>query len=66
MKVCLYARQQCKYPDKGCPREEELRPVFAAKPERAVHKVWGCEWSSSRITAADYLMHLIEEQKLKV
>ncbi|MBA7546668.1 hypothetical protein ES705_39060 [subsurface metagenome] len=66
MKVCPYARQQCKWPDKGCPREEELRPIFASKPEIAVSRVWSCEWSGSRLTAASYLMHLIKEQKLKV
>ena len=66
MKVCLYARQQCKYPDKGCPREEELRPIFASTPEQAVHKVWGCEWAGSRVPAAAYLMHLIKKKRLKV
>jgi len=66
MKVCPYARQQCKYPAKGCPREEELRPIFASSPEQALHKVWSCEWASSRITAAAYLMHLIKKKGLKV
>ena len=66
MKVCLYARQQCKWPDKGCPREEELRPIFASTPEHALHKVWSCEWSGSRLTAAAYLMHLIKKKGLKV
>ena len=66
MKVCLYARQQCKWPDKGCPREEELRPMFASSPEKAVHRVWSCEWTGSRLAAVDYLMHLIREKKLKV
>ena len=66
MKVCPYARQVCKWPDEGCPREEELRPVFASKPEVAVHEVWRCQWAGSRVPAAAYLMHLIEEKKLKV
>ena len=63
MKVCLYARQQCKWPDKGCPREEELHPIFASNPETAVRRVWSCEWSGSRLTAAAYLMYLIKEGK---
>ena len=63
MKICPYARQQCKYPDKGCPREEELRPVFASEPDRAVHLVWGCEWSGSRLAAAAYLMDLVEKER---
>jgi len=65
MKLCLYARQHCRWRDKGCPREE-LRPVFASSPERAVRKVWCCEWAGSRLPAAAYLMHLIEKRKLKV
>ena len=65
MKVCLYARQQCRWPDKGCPREE-LRPIFASNPEAAVHEVWCCEWAGSRLSAATYLMYLIEKGRLKV
>lgn len=65
MKVCPYARQQCKYPSEGCPREE-LRPLFASTPEAAVREVWTCEWAGSRVTAASYLIHLIEEKKLRV
>ena len=65
MKLCLYARQQCKYPSEGCPREE-LRAVFASAPERALHKVWACQWAGSRLTLASYLLQLIEERKLKV
>lgn len=64
MKLCLYARQQCKYPSEGCPREE-LRPVFASEPEVAVRQVWSCQWAGSRVTVAAYLMYLAEE-KLKV
>jgi hypothetical protein len=63
--LCLYARQQCRWPDKGCPREE-LRPLFASSPERAVRKVWACQWAGSRLTVAAYLMQLVEEKKLKV
>ena len=66
MKVCSYARQACKWPDQGCPRDEELRPMFASSPEAAVRKVWACQWAGSRLTAAAYLIHLIEERKLKV
>lgn len=66
MKVCLYARQQCKYPSEGCPREEELGPIFAEHPEGAVHEVWRCEWAGSRMSAASYLMYLFEEKKVKV
>ena len=66
MKLCLYARQQCKWPDKGCQREQELRPMFASDPESAVHQVWGCDWVGSRLTAAAYLMYLIEKGRLKV
>jgi len=65
MKACLYARQQCKWPDIGCPREE-LRPLFASDPEAAVHKVWGCQWAGSRLNLATYMMRLNEEGKLKV
>ena len=65
MKLCLYARQQCKYPSEGCPREEDLRPVFASEPEAAVRRVWGCEWAGSRLTTGAYLIYLAEE-KLKV
>lgn len=65
MKLCLYARQQCKWPDEGCPREEELRSVFASSPETAVSKVWACQWAGSRLTIAAYLIYLAEE-KLKV
>ncbi len=65
MKLCLYARQQCRWPDKGCPREE-LRPLFASAPEHALHKVWGCEWTGPRVPAAAYLMQLVEEKKIKV
>lgn len=66
MKVCLYARQTCKWPDEGCARDEELCPLFATKPERAVRKVWACQWAGSRLTAASYLMQLLEEKKVKV
>ena len=65
MKICLYARQQCKWPDAGCPREGELRPVFASSPERAVREVWACQWAGSRLTIAGYLIYLAEE-RLKV
>ncbi len=65
MKACLYARQVCKWPDKGCPREE-LRPLFASEPEHALHEVWCCDWAGSRMPTAAYLMHLIKEKKLKV
>ncbi len=65
MKLCLYARQQCKWPGKGCPREE-LRPLFSSSPEKAVRKVWACHWAGSRLTVAAYLMQLVEEKKLKV
>ena len=66
MKLCLYARQQCRWPDKGCLKEEELRPLFASAPEHALHKVWACQWAGSRLTIAAYLMQLIEEKKIKV
>lgn len=66
MKLCLYARQQCKCPNEGCPGEERLRPIFAPKPEKAVRMVWRCGWAGGRISAASYLLHLIEEKKLKV
>ena len=65
MKLCIYARQQCKWPDRPCPREEELRPVFASSPEKALHQVWICGWAGSRIPAAAYRMHLMEERKLR-
>ncbi len=65
MKICLYARQGCKWPDEGCPREEELRPIFASKPEVAVREVWGCQWSGTRVTAAEYLMQLLEKEKVR-
>ena len=66
MKVCLYARQECKWPDQGCLREAELRPMFASNPQVAVHEVWGCEWAGRRVTAAAYLMHLIDKGRLTV
>lgn len=65
MKICLYARQQCKWLGEGCLREEELRPVFASEPERAVREVWACQWAGSRLTIVGYLMYLAEE-RLKV
>jgi hypothetical protein len=66
VKVCLYARQQCKWVDKGCPREGELRPIFASTPEKAVHEVWRCQWAGSRLTIASYLMYLIRQKRDKV
>ncbi len=66
MKVCPYARQRCKWLGKGCLRDEELRPLFASSPEKAVRKVWACDWAGSRLTVAGYLMHLIEKGRLKV
>lgn len=66
MKICLYARQACKWPDKGCFKDEELRPMFASAPELAVHKVWACQWAGRRLRIADYMMHLNEKGKLKV
>lgn len=65
VKVCLYARQQCKWPDRGCLREDELRPIFSAAPEKAVHEVWRCQWAGSRLSAASYLMYLTQK-KVKV
>ena len=66
MKVCLYARQQCKWPDENCPRRADLRPVFGADPEQAVRKVWGCQWAGSRLTTVSYLMYLVQKKKVKV
>lgn len=66
MKLCPYSRQQCKYPSGGCPRDGELRPIFAEHPERAVHLVWCCEWAGSRLSAATYLIHLLQEEKVKL
>jgi len=65
MKLCLYARQQCKWLGEGCPREE-LHPLFASQSEAAVHEVWRCDWAGSRVTAATYLMYLIQKRKLGV
>lgn len=66
MKVCSYARQQCRWLDKGCLRDEELRPLFASNPEAAVHEVWICEWAGSRVPAAVYLLYLIQRGRLTV
>ncbi len=65
MKICLYARQACKWPDQGCPRDEELRPMFASAPEHALHKVWACQWTGRRLNLPSYLMYLNEEGKLR-
>ena len=64
MKLCLYARQYCKWPDKGCPKEE-LRPLFAEDPEPAVHEVWGCQCAGRRVPSSAYLMQLVQEGKIK-
>ena len=40
--------------------------MFASNPEAAVHQVWRCEWSGSRLPKEAYLIHLIEEKKLKL
>jgi len=66
MKVCLYARQQCRWPAQGGFKDEELRPMFASAPESAVRKVWACQWAGRRLNLADYMMHLNEAGKLKV
>ena len=66
MKICSYARQQCRWPDRACPRDEELRPLFATRPESAIRKVWACQWAGRRLPLAAYMMHLVEEKKLKV
>ena len=66
MKVCPYARQQCRWPDSGCFKDEELRPMFASAPELAVKKVWYCQWAGGRLNLPSYLLHLSNEGKLKV
>jgi len=66
MKLCLYARQQCRWPDKGCPRDEELLPLFASNPEAAVREVWCCEWAGGRLTATTYLIYLFQKGRLNI
>ena len=60
MKFCLYSRQFCKWQESDYCSDEDLRPMFAAAPERAVKKVWACRWAGRRLTIKDYLLLYVE------
>jgi len=38
--------------------------MFASTPERAVKKVWACQWAGRRLTIHDYLLNIIQDDKI--